>query len=75
MIRSRSEDEVRSFWQTLNGKAVVKPNESAGTDMVFLCESLEDALTAFGRIHGQFNGLGQLNDGALCQVLKSLSFL
>lgn len=46
---------------------MVKPNESAGTDLVFLCQSLEEALVAFTRIHGQFNGLGHLNDGALCQ--------
>ena len=70
----RSEQEVRDFWVSLvkaNGggpaKCVVKPNESAGSDGVFLCETEEQALTAFNNVHGRFNGLGQLNDGALCQ--------
>ncbi|CAE7512903.1 ddaF [Symbiodinium microadriaticum] len=70
----RTESEVRTFWDELeraNGgqgaKCVVKPNESAGSDGVFKCETVDAALHAFGQIHGRFNGLGQLNDGALCQ--------
>ena len=34
-------------------KCVVKPVESAGTDDVFLCISLEEAETAFNRIMGK----------------------
>ena len=71
----RSEAEVRDFWAQLvqaNGGqdpiCVVKPNESAGSDGVYKCESVEATLRAFGMVHGRFNGLGQLNDGALCQV-------
>mmetsp|Transcript_8797 Transcript_8797/g.13163 ORF Transcript_8797/g.13163 Transcript_8797/m.13163 type:complete len:979 (-) Transcript_8797:119-3055(-) len=70
----RSEEDVRLFWASLvaaagggEAKCVVKPNESAGTDSVYLCQSLVETLTAFNSIHGQFNGLGQINDGALCQ--------
>ena len=32
---------------------MVKPVESAGTDDVFLCRSLEEAETAFNRILGK----------------------
>lgn len=70
----RSEQEVRAFLIHLSAtsptgslKCVLKPNQSAGTDSVFLCEDLDSALTAFHSIHGQINGLGQINDGALCQ--------
>lgn len=45
----------------------MKPNESAGTDHVFLCNSLEETIHAFHQIHGQINGLGHVNSGALCQ--------
>eukprot|EP00604_Paraphysomonas_vestita_P003162 CAMPEP_0174821084 /NCGR_PEP_ID=MMETSP1107-20130205/5372_1 /TAXON_ID=36770 /ORGANISM="Paraphysomonas vestita, Strain GFlagA" /LENGTH=904 /DNA_ID=CAMNT_0016037753 /DNA_START=302 /DNA_END=3016 /DNA_ORIENTATION=+ len=64
----RSEQEVRTFFNSLSGgSCVVKPNESAGTDSVFLCRTESEALSAFHKIHGLFNGLGQINDGALCQ--------
>lgn len=66
----RSEEEVRSFYSSLQGsspKCVVKPNESAGTDSVYLCSNEEDSVGAFLHIHGHINGLGQMNDGALVQ--------
>jgi hypothetical protein len=57
---------------------VVKPNESAGTDSVFLCRGkgdtesvVQEALIGFRTIHGQLNGLGQVNDGALVQEFLS----
>eukprot|EP01038_Epipyxis_sp_PR26KG_P011809 gene11809-15803_t len=71
----RSEQEVTNFFNNslltppapLKKRCVVKPNESAGTDSVYLCDSLEDAIKAFHAIHNNTNGLGQINDGALCQ--------
>jgi biotin carboxylase len=48
-------------------KCVVKPVQSAGSDDVFLCNTVEEALVAFSRISGKKNGLGLVNDGALCQ--------
>lgn len=67
-----SEHDVRDFVAHLAAKhlgikCVVKPNQSMGTDSVFLCHSVEEALNAFNAIHGQINGLGRVNDGALCQ--------
>lgn len=68
----RSESAVRDFYSTLTGKScVIKPNESAGTDSVFLCGTEAEAISAFLKIHGHFNGLGQINDGALCQEFLS----
>ena len=34
---------------------------------MYLCETLEEAVKAFGDIHNHTNGLGDLNDGALVQ--------
>ena len=48
-------------------KAVLKPNQSSGTDHVSLCESLDECLASFHAIHGQINNLGAINDGVLCQ--------
>lgn len=75
----RSEDEVRSFILSLpTPLCVVKPNESAGSDHVYLCRGsgsaesvILEAMTAFKQIHGQLNGLGQVNDGALVQEFLS----
>ena len=50
---------------------MVKPNESAGTDSVFLCNTPEEVQTAFSSIHGHNNGLGHQNSGALCQEFLS----
>jgi len=74
----RSEAEVKAFLLRLVAtspggslKCVLKPNESAGTDSVFLCNTEDEAVRAFHSIHGQINGLGQINDGALCQEFLS----
>jgi biotin carboxylase len=48
-------------------KCVVKPVQSAGSDDVFLCDSIEEARTAYRRIFGRKNGLGLMNTGALVQ--------
>ena len=68
----RSEEAINTFYLKVLGgmgvtKCVVKPNESAGSDSVFLCSNPDEVRVAFARINGQFNGLGQVNDGALCQ--------
>lgn len=79
----RSEQEVDSFLAELqeqqgqtDWKCVIKPNESAGTDSVFLCTSRQQAVAALHAIHNQTNGLGCLNDGALCQeFLRGTEFV
>jgi len=65
----RSEVDVREFLATLPLplKCVVKPNESAGSDSVYLCDTADKALEAFLSINNHSNGLGQVNDGALVQ--------
>ncbi len=47
-------------------KAVVKPLESTGSDGVYMCSSRAELRNAFQSIDGKVNGLGCLNDGALC---------
>jgi hypothetical protein len=50
--------ELKASSPTKSCRCVLKPNESAGTDSVFLCETEEEAVVAFHSIHGQINGLG-----------------
>ncbi|CAM9737898.1 unnamed protein product [Ectocarpus fasciculatus] len=67
---ARSWDDCEAFLQDWNPdpfKAVVKPLESAGSDDVYLCRSLEDVKEAFSVIDGKVNGLGGVNEGALVQ--------
>jgi len=50
-----------------NLRCVVKPVQSAGTDDVFLCQSVDEAVVAFERIFNKINGIGLLNDCVLVQ--------
>ncbi len=57
-------------------KVVVKPLESAGSDGVHLCSSRAELSNAFESINGQVNGLGGVNDGALCmEFLDGMEFV
>ena len=60
-------DFLAKLSRTGSTTCVLKPNQSAGTDNVHRCETEDDAISAFHAIHGQINGLGQINDGVLCQ--------
>lgn len=62
--------EVKEFISKLEdpqNKCVVKPVQSAGSDDVFLCDGVDEAITAFERIYGTKNGLGLDNDCVLVQ--------
>lgn len=48
-------------------RVIVKPNESAGSDDVFLCTSMDEVKRAFGNIQGKINGLGLENTTTLVQ--------
>ena len=48
-------------------KCVVKPVQSAGSDDVFLCKSIEETEIAFNRIFQKKNGLGLINESVLIQ--------
>ena len=62
-------DNAKEFLTTLPQplKCVVKPNESAGSDSIFLCTSESEVFDAIKSINGAVNGLGNINYGALCQ--------
>lgn len=67
-------EEMTSFLETLRRpgtgadlKCVVKPVQSAGTDDVFLCQSMDEAIIAFEKIYGTVNGIGLHNDCVLVQ--------
>ncbi|KAF1323583.1 Argininosuccinate lyase 2, partial [Globisporangium splendens] len=48
-------------------RVIVKPNESAGSDDVFLCTSMDEVKRAFGNIQGKINSLGLENSATLVQ--------
>ncbi|GLE01015.1 hypothetical protein PINS_up009828 [Pythium insidiosum] len=48
-------------------QVIVKPVESAGSDDVSLCTSMEEVKRAFGNIQGKINGLGLENTATLVQ--------
>jgi len=48
-------------------KAVVKPNDGAGSDGVSICNSREEVIEAFERLHGATNALGLENGSVLLQ--------
>eukprot|EP00904_Undaria_pinnatifida_P012537 jgi/Undpi1/8413/HiC_scaffold_25.g10881.m1 len=69
-VLAHSWDDCEAFlldWNPNPFKAVVKPLESAGSDDVYLCHSVEDVKEAFSIIDGKVNGIGGINEGALVQ--------
>ncbi|CAI5705883.1 hypothetical protein KXD40_009532 [Peronospora effusa] len=48
-------------------KVIVKPVDSAGSDDVMLCQSMDEVRLAFGNIQGKINGLGLENQATLVQ--------
>ena len=66
-------EECAAFYNSLPEPqiCIVKPNESAGSDSIFKCSSLDEVLNAFSSIHLKKNSLGQVNRGALCQEYLS----
>lgn len=62
----RSEASARSALTSIY-PVVVKPVESAGSDDVFKCQTVEDVKQAVERIAGKVNGLGGVNECALVQ--------
>jgi biotin carboxylase len=56
-----------SEWNPNPFRVIVKPVDSAGSDDVTLCQSIEDVQKAFGNIMGKINGLGIVNEAVLVQ--------
>ncbi|RHY25963.1 hypothetical protein DYB32_007986 [Aphanomyces invadans] len=56
-------------WHLRDGfvQVIVKPVESAGSDDVFLCRSMDEVKKAFGNIQGKINHLGLQNRATLVQ--------
>lgn len=69
----KSKEDCVEFFKSLPAPqiCIVKPNESAGSDHVYKCSTVDEMVSAFMDIHGQSNGLGHLNEGALCQEFLS----
>lgn len=54
-------------WNPSPYKVIAKPNQSSGSDGVFLCTSEEEVKQAFETINGAANKLGGTNEGVLVQ--------
>jgi len=63
----RDIEEWLEDWQPNPFKVIVKPMDSAGSDDVTLCRSMDDVKNAFGNIMGKINGLGIVNKAVLVQ--------
>uniref|UniRef100_A0A7S2SAY9 ATP-grasp domain-containing protein n=1 Tax=Mucochytrium quahogii TaxID=96639 RepID=A0A7S2SAY9_9STRA len=64
-------DNFLARWTPEPYKIIVKPNESSGSDDVFLCHSEEEVRAAFQKIQGTQNAMGVKNHGALIQEFLS----
>ncbi len=67
-ILATSWEQVEAFmteWNPTPFKVIVKPNQSAGSDDVFLCTNMEETKAAFNCINGAINMVGEQNDGVL----------
>jgi len=79
-------EQIADFLQTHTSneafEIIVKPNDSAGSDDVFLCKTTDEVQKAFKKIHGSTNALGLTNSGVLVQeylrgpefVIDTISF-
>ena len=69
-LKASTWTEIAAFlddWKPVPFKVIVKPLDSAGSDDVTLCLSMEDVKAAFGNIMGKVNGLGLVNRNLLVQ--------
>jgi biotin carboxylase len=69
-LRATAWGEIATWleeWNPFPFKVIVKPVDSAGSDDVTLCLSLEEVQAAFGNIMGKVNGLGLVNRSVLVQ--------
>jgi hypothetical protein len=69
-LKSSTWGEIEAWidqWRPSPFKVIVKPVDSAGSEDVTLCLSIEDVQRAFGNILGKVNGLGIVNEGVLVQ--------
>ena len=68
-ILSTEWSEVERFveaWNPVPFKVIVKPNQSAGSDHVFLCSDMAELKEGFETINGAINNCGEVNHGVLC---------
>jgi len=67
-ILSKEWAEIEAFiveWNPSPFKVIVKPNQSAGSDDVFLCTDIGEVKEAFNAINGAINSCGEVNNGTL----------
>ncbi len=69
-LKTHSWTEMKAWiedWNPSPFKVIVKPVDSAGSDNVTLCLSMEAVHESFENIMGKMNGLGKLNEAVLGQ--------
>ena len=69
-LRATNWGEISSWiteWNPMPFKVIVKPMDSAGSDDVTLCQTLDAVQAAFNSIMGKVNGLGLVNKAVLVQ--------
>lgn len=66
----QAESKLQSHWYNdseIQFKVIVKPLDSAGSDDVTLCTTIEEVKNAYGNIMGKVNSLGFVNSAVLVQ--------
>ncbi|WP_415846746.1 ATP-grasp domain-containing protein, partial [Vibrio aquimaris] len=66
-IKSNCWHEINEWLNTQNYPVVAKPLNSAGSDSVFICNTIEDAEVAFSKIYDKTNKLNLRNEAVLFQ--------
>ncbi|CAH0479078.1 unnamed protein product [Peronospora belbahrii] len=66
-VASFVNEELLPMLKGKDFKVIVKPVDSAGSDDVMLCHSMDEVRTAFGNIQGKINRLGLENQATLVQ--------
>jgi biotin carboxylase len=84
-IRAAKQMEVKTWvqvqafieeWQPEPFRVIAKPMDSAGSEDVTLCRSMEELRKAFGYILGKKNGLGLINHSVLIQeYLEGIEYI
>eukprot|EP01035_Chromulina_nebulosa_P019381 gene19381-25249_t len=69
-LKATNWEDINNFindWQPSPFQVIVKPLDSAGSDGVTLCKSIDEVRQAFDKLYGKINGLGLQNDSVLVQ--------
>lgn len=66
-IRVTEADQLRNWHQRTTGKVVLKPARSAASEGIHFCDSPDESVAAFRRVHNQHNIFSTKNESIVAQ--------